>query len=110
MVSGDCVLNNCGYFDGHSFLTIPFFKNNYHKDGFTVSFFFKSASESQAMTLAMISNGCSDADYATTNVEMSLSISHINGQVDTVVMQEELKWAGLMLDVSNCFPSNVLSS
>ena len=103
VVSGDCVLNNCGYFDGHSFLSIPFFKNNYHKNGFTVSFFFKSASESKMMTLAMISNGCSDSDYASTNADMSLSISHFNSEVDTEVMQEELKWAGLIAHVSICF-------
>ena len=103
VVSGDCVLNNCGYFDGHSFLSIPFFKNNYHKNGFTVSFFFKSSSESKMMTLAMISNGCSDSDYASTNADMSLSISHFNSEVDTEVMQEELKWAGLIAHVSICF-------
>ncbi|KAK2157096.1 hypothetical protein NP493_1914g00021 [Ridgeia piscesae] len=41
LVSGDCVHNNCGYFDGQSFLSMPFFKGNLPEHGFSVSFFFK---------------------------------------------------------------------
>ena len=95
VVSGDCVLNNCGYFDGHSFLSIPFFKNNYHKNGFTVSFYFKSKMTSAGFPLALISNDCAPSDYATTVAEGSLHIEHYDGILAAVVQQEQLITAGV---------------
>ena len=102
VVSDDCVLNNCGYFDGHSFLSIPFFKNNYHKNGFTVSFFFKSKIASAGVPLAMISNDCSPSDYVTTNTVGSLRIQHYDGILAAVVQQEQMITAGVHGWVSTC--------
>ena len=102
IVSGDCILGNCGYFDGQSYLSIPFFKGNYRKNGFSVSFFFKAqAPFARAMALAMISNDCPSDAYSdsTENLRGSLSIIHVLRSVVTEVEQEDRKVASINVTV-----------
>ena len=103
IVSTGCIHNNCGYFDGQSFLSIPYFKGNYQKNGFSVSFFFKSQSGTPANApLALISNDCSPSDYAGSAAagKGSLSIKHFHGSVLTVMEQEQAQIASLSATVS----------
>ena len=96
-------MGNCGYFNGRSYLSIPFFKGNYRKNGFSVSFFFKShAPYARAAVLAMISNDCPSDEYAdsTEDHRGSLSIIHVQRTVVTEVEQENRNVASINVTVS----------
>ena len=93
VVSGDCRHNNCGYFDGHSFLSIPFFNNNYHHNGFSVSFFFKGDGHAAGDDMGMISNRCVKSGA-------SLQIEYFDGFVYTSVENQLRNVSGLSIPVS----------
>ena len=93
LVSGDCVHNNCGYFDGQSFLSMPFFKGNLPEHGFSVSFFFKGLINDPSGPSAVISNQCVRNDWYSqgfiTSGGSSLSITLKNGRLGTTLTNEQ---------------------
>ena len=106
VVSGDCRRSNCGYFDGHSFLSIPFFKNNSPRNGVSVSFFFKGNVNGRVTKATMISNQCVKPDYnhVTRGVvvtgEGSLSISLKDSYVSTDLVNDQRNAKSVTVRVS----------
>ena len=68
VVSSGCFSGHCGYFNGHSYLSIPFFTNNYQKNGFSVSFIY-NAEEADA-TMDLITNLCVQSTSGTASLDI----------------------------------------
>ena len=82
LVSGDCVNGHCGLFNGHSYLSIPFFMGNYQKNGFSVSFFY--ATEEADATMDLITNLCVQSTSGTASLDISLFNRTVTTEVENV--------------------------